>query len=649
LKKKLLKNYVQSISLHNQINSVGSADPNSSTKPEGIQEEDLIRGELENLDSKTKSNYDALIYYFGEENLRKIFSNQVIFKEEGLDTLLKSLKEIIERTIKENKNNKNNNSNSLNPEKTESETSKIINLIMKLVFILMKDKHPHVSIKTIDIFQTLLSTISEVTLSKQVATLAYDLTITDKILFKIKEKLGDPNPKIRTKAVDLYCLLLRQNLCDYNNLLSELLEDELRHHIDTKKVVKSSKTIIGKLSIFDNVFDEIQNSLGDKRTDEKTFPFTLILKYVIENLTNTKSEIRKLARRILVKMYTAFGYKKIEPFIKKVDERELEKLVELMPEVAETLLKSKQIGGVKLLSLNSGIAANNNSSVVYPISSNKSLLMRKSLEKKNSNNASNNINNNHNTASNSNNKVNNNNKRNEKRKLLGKYQIQSSVVQNNDNSNNNNNNENSLIKMNSVISGGAAELSNCSPQADSINVKATMKLESYSNDYLKILNNINSINNSTKSPVSSPNKAAAAAAKSVLPNNKNKVLICSYCGKSDESFLNSKDLEAHKSSDCRLFSNCAKCNQNVEVRLLNQHLLAECAKKSESKQCKRCKEPVDFKSYEEHIKSNSCNPAKNLNSSNRCPLCHKDIPPYDKGFVQHLVNDSCQMQSRKND
>jgi len=619
---------------------------NFNSKPENFQEEDIIRGELENLDPKTKSNYDALIKYIGEENLRKIFSIQVIFKEEGLDVLLKSLKEIVEKTLKEK---------AVNISVTENETSKILNLIMKLVFISMKDKHPHISIKTIDIFQNLLSIINDIILNKKVVNLVYDLSVTDKILIKIKEKLGDPNLKIRTKSVDLYCLLLRQNLCDYNNLLTELLEDELKH-VDTKKILKSSKTIIGKLSIFDNVFDEIENALQDKRTDEKTFPFSLILKYVIENLTNSKSEIRKLARRILVKMYTAFGYKKIEPMLKKVDERELEKLVELVPEVLDTL-KNKQIN-IKLLQQNVNINSVINNSQQLPIN-NKSLLARKSLEKRKSietkNSAGNaNYNSNNNIYNINSNNINNNNiivtkniKSIEKKKVLGRYQIKIESE----------NFEPSLIKLSSAKSGKEKAVISikatnpmeniiegetgiqASTELVSSDLSYKVKLDAYNNEYQKNINNLNTSN----SKIQSPSRKNLR-----IPNNKNKILICSYCGKSDDSFVNSKELESHKNSDCPLFTNCLKCNLNLEVRLLNHHLLSDCNKKSENKLCKRCKEPVDTNSYEEHLKSNNCIPAKNLNSSNRCPLCHKDIPPYDKGFVQHLVNDKCSKQTRNN-
>lgn len=533
--------------------------------------------------------------------MKKIFSFQPTIKKEGLDYLLNSLKGILEKsTVQKNEENPN-----------ENETSKIINLLMKLILTMMKDKHPLISIKTIDLFQNMLENINSFSSNKKLANnLSYDYKITDKILGKIKEKIGDPNVKIRTKAVDLYCLLLRQNLCDYNNLLSELLQDEIEP-VDTKKIAKSSKTIVGKLSIFDNVFDEIQNAINDKRTDLNTFPFNSILKYVIENISNSKSEIRKLARRILVKMYTAFGFKKIEPMIKKIDDRELVKLVELMPEVKETLKTMQQQNLYENSIMLMKLQQQNNSQVLQ---NNKSLLARKSLDKKKSENKGSNMN------------------LVKQNKSLEKESKRNAKINKKDKENND-----ELINLN--INSKKLKDSEAGSGNNNIGEFDTNVIKRLKNEQLSNLNISLNSNGNNNNPKDAKNKE----------KNKTKKLICSYCGKSDDTFITPKHLEIHKLNDCPLFINCAKCNKNIEVRLLNNHLLTDCAKKSESKLCKRCKEAIDVKNYEEHLKMNNCNPAKNLNSSNRCPICHKDIPPYDKGFVQHLVNDKCPNQKRNNE
>ena len=281
---------------------------------EEFKDEALIKGDLEELDPHMKITYEIFIKYLGEEIIRKVFSKNILWKDEGLEEFGKSIYKLFSSTI--NKGNEINN---------------IINLIMKMVYTFLCEKHPQVCIRSIEIFEILLTEIKN---SK--TNLNYDFTITDRILIKIKEKLGDVNAKLRGRAVDLYSFMLKQESCDYNNLLSELVEDELKQ-IDSRKVIRSSKMILGKLSIFNNVFEDFNNALKDKRTEMNTFPFNLSSTYVIEKINHSKSEVRKLDSEIILKMYKIFGFKKLEPHLKKVDERELEKLEELIPEVKDII------------------------------------------------------------------------------------------------------------------------------------------------------------------------------------------------------------------------------------------------------------------------------------------------------------------------
>ena len=59
------------------------------------------------------------------------------------------------------------------------------------------------------------------------------------------------------------------------------------------------------------------------------------------------------------------------------------------------------------------------------------------------------------------------------------------------------------------------------------------------------------------------------------------------------------------------------------------------------------KEAIDVNRYEAHVKDNKCNPGKNINASNRCPLCHSDIPPGERGWFTHLVKDLCPKNKKK--
>ena len=118
---------------------------------------------------------------------------------------------------------------------------------------------------------------------------------------------------------------------------------------------------------------------------------------------------------------------------------------------------------------------------------------------------------------------------------------------------------------------------------------------------------------------------------------------CMYCQQEVE---NKEALQQHWESTCLYFINCVKCNNNIEVKGYNLHLLFECKYRKEFKQCKRCKEAIPINEYNNHVKTNNCNPVKPGNLSARCPLCHLDIKPQEKGFIQHLVYDKCSKHTR---
>ena len=82
--------------------------------------------------------------------------------------------------------------------------------------------------------------------------------------------------------------MLTLDFCDYDNLISELLEEELRHY-DSKYIPKSSNLISGKLEIFNSVFEDFDDALKSKRTSKESFPSNLVMEYLILNVSNNKS------------------------------------------------------------------------------------------------------------------------------------------------------------------------------------------------------------------------------------------------------------------------------------------------------------------------------------------------------------------------
>ena len=96
-----------------------------------------------------------------------------------------------------------------------------------------------------------------------------------------------------------------------------------------------------------------------------------------------------------------------------------------------------------------------------------------------------------------------------------------------------------------------------------------------------------------------------------------------------------------------MLTECSHCKQVIEISSLNEHLLRECDRAQQFKQCPRCKESVHTSDYEGHVGSKGCQIAKPAKAANRCPLCHKDIEPGEKGWKKHLMDNQCENNPRR--
>jgi len=292
---------------------------NNEPQKEEDENGDIEKGELEPISPDKLREYELIVDVIGELELRKLFSKQILWKEEGLKNFLKSINDVLDYKVSEEvKKTK-------TLDKGDNITNKIITSIMKLSMELIEEKHPSVIIKTLEILKELFEYIK-----KHGTKLNIDLNVTDSVLTKIKRKLGDANRKVRAKAVELYCYMLTLDFCDYNNLISELLEEELRHY-DSKYIPKSPNLIIGKLDIFNSVFEQFNEAINSKRTTLESFPSNLVMDYLILNVNNNKSEVRKKSRANISQFVGIFGVNKIKKKLEKIEERELVKLINEIP------------------------------------------------------------------------------------------------------------------------------------------------------------------------------------------------------------------------------------------------------------------------------------------------------------------------------
>ena len=124
------------------------------------------------------------------------------------------------------------------------------------------------------------------------------------------------------------------------------------------------------------------------------------------------------------------------------------------------------------------------------------------------------------------------------------------------------------------------------------------------------------------------------------PKNKekDKKNICELC----KMNFGSKNNEEHI-NECKMYTKCEGCGENIKVEKLNNHKLNFCKNKKKYKQCNKCKEAINADLYNLHVDKNVCNPVK-INM-NRCPFCHHDIEKDQEGFYQHLIIDGCAYQT----
>ena len=292
-------------------------EPEKELNPDSQPE----KGELEPISPNKLEEYKYIFHVIGEFEMRKLFSKQVLWKDEGLEKFKDNINDVLDYKVSEENKDKINNENK---SKTEI-TNEIVASIMRLSMEILDEKVPAFIIKSLKILYGLFDYIKV-----HGTKLDIDLNITDSVLTKIKRRLGDANRKVREEAVKLYCYMLTLDFCDYNNLISELLEEELKHS-DSKYIPKSPNLIMGKLSIFNKVFDEFDDAINSKRTTKESFPSNLVMDYLIINVNNNKSEVRKLTRAIISKFIRIFGVNKIKKKLEKIEERELIKLINEIP------------------------------------------------------------------------------------------------------------------------------------------------------------------------------------------------------------------------------------------------------------------------------------------------------------------------------
>ena len=326
------------------------------------------KSELEPISSpQLLKKFYIITSVINEEGMRKVFSNQILWKEEGLNILNHSLYELMEYKDENNPEIINN----------------IIEQIMQLSMILFEEKHPTIIMKVFYLLKSMFEYIKYHNIEPNIDSGIKNSI--NSIIFEIKQKLGNFNPKVMHSAESLYCCMLTLNFFNFDYLISDLLEEEQKH-IDCIYIPKPNNLIKAKLNILINVFDNFSDTLNSKRTTLETFPSNLVIDYLIMNISHKKSEIRKKARLVISLFIQFFDVSKFEKKLEKIEVRELKKLIEEIPELKEFFDKIKS---PSKSNLNYGGIENSKSNLKFNNLYNSADVGKKNLDDKSNKNSKN--------------------------------------------------------------------------------------------------------------------------------------------------------------------------------------------------------------------------------------------------------------------
>ena len=293
----------------------------------------------EDINEENKVKFKILIELFGENIFKKIFSKIIEHQVMGFQELNSEVtKKIIE--IKG----------------TTQDTNKYIVSLINIFFIFLDDLRPSLVSESLELFINVLKGIKERSNSNKTE---YDFKITKRLLNKIRSKLNHISKKVRTKAEELYSYMLISNFCEYNPLITELVESDVdnfykkigvtdRTNVNLEKCLNiilskggmsnikidaSKELIVTKMNIFSKIFFDIENNKENKVLNEKNFPKELVGDFIIINIDHPKKEVRLITKKVLNQYINIFGKEILFKLKYFVGSKELVKLFQDSPEL----------------------------------------------------------------------------------------------------------------------------------------------------------------------------------------------------------------------------------------------------------------------------------------------------------------------------
>ena len=332
---------------NNTINSSGHFDSIIGMS----ENEPKEREPLEELTPENKTKYEILNNILNEEVIRKLFSKHTYYKEEGLDALNAEAHNII-----------------VDPKKTTQEANKHIGTLINIFFQFFDEKHPNIIVKCLELFLNVLKAIKDRSNTNKTE---YDFKITKGILTRIKGKLNHISKKVRLKASELYIYMLNSDFCEFNSLISELIETEVNRYYNKLEMQNnvnfsfqlgssrgiiignpinlSKQLMITKMNI---LLEIMSNKEENTKFDKKKFPQNLVGDFIIMNVNHAKEEVRDITKDVLIKYIEIFGNQILYKLKSIIDYKELMKLFQDKEELKQQLLLIREEEKKKSLDIN---------------------------------------------------------------------------------------------------------------------------------------------------------------------------------------------------------------------------------------------------------------------------------------------------------
>jgi hypothetical protein len=234
---------------------------------------------------------------------------------------------------------------------------------MEIINIFLNSKHSSIVFEALDIFNSILIAIKE---KSKKNNIAYDFTITKRTLRKIKEKLNDISKLVREKAENIYYIMLDSDFCEYNLLLSELIEKELIYQFNRTLEAKknnnnqysiydiynndtiiledksSNHLIITKMKIFLKALENFDDSVSKGKTDKEKFPQKILGDFIVMNINHPNNEVREITKKVAIRFIAIFGNDIMEKMNIYLDEKDIIKTEKELNKIYQKIRKEEK-------------------------------------------------------------------------------------------------------------------------------------------------------------------------------------------------------------------------------------------------------------------------------------------------------------------